>query len=103
MAAHFTRQQRAGLFHLGLDQRMTGFPHHRFATFLPNSLGKITAALDIKNDLRAGIAGKYIRGIQHHQPVRPDDAAIRTHHSKPIAITIKGEPHISTGTAHHFY
>ena len=36
MAGHFSRQDRFFLLHLGFDQGMAGFPHHRTAAMLGN-------------------------------------------------------------------
>ena len=80
---------------------MPGFPHHRLAPFLPDSLGQVITAFDIKDDLCAGIARQHIGGKQHHQAIRPDDITIRTHNPQPIPVTIESKTDIGVGALHH--
>ena len=99
MPAHLAGQQRAGLAHLGLDQRMAGLPHGGLAAGLGDGAGHMAAALHVVDDLGARVARQHIAREQDELPVRPDDLAGFADHAQAVAIAIEGQADLAVRIA----
>ncbi len=99
MAAHLAGERRIRLLQLGLDQRMPGVPHRRPAAVLTNPRREQARALDVEDDLAAGIVREHVLREQHDLPIRVNDLAILGDHPQAIAIAVECEPDLRIGLA----
>jgi hypothetical protein len=97
VAAHFASQRRAGFPQLGLDQRVAGFPHQRFAAMLANPRCQQAGAFDVVDDLLAGAAAEDVGGKEHQLTIRVDDLAVLGDDAEAVAVAVESEAEFGVG------
>src|SRR5690606_33344760 len=100
VAAHLAGQQCAGFLHLLLDQRVPGLPHHRPAAVAADQRGQAAGALDVEDDVGAGVARYHVLGEQHQQAVGVDDGAGVGHHADAVAVAVEGQAEVGVFRFH---
>ncbi len=99
--AHFAGERRTGLAQLGLDQRVAGLPQQRHAAGLADGHRQALAALDVVDDLRAGVPREDVAREQHDLAVGVDDVAAAGDHAEPVAVAVEGQAELGAGGVHH--
>src|SRR5262249_39696371 len=57
-------------------------------------------ALDVIDDVGAGVARYHVLGEQHHQAVRVDDGAGVGHHADAVAVAVEGQAQVGAFALH---
>src|SRR5216684_3690037 len=92
VAAHFTRERCADLFHLLLDEGVTGLPHHRFEPGLLEHLRQHFRALHIEDDgLPLPHATREISAKQYEELIAEHRLPALVHGADTIAIAVEGD------------
>ena len=95
MSAHFTGEQRPGLGHLLLYQRVPGAPDERLAAKRRHLVEQHIARLDVCDDGSPGRRRQDIAGQDREQLIAPQDARFAIDHAEAIAVAVKGETEVA--------
>src|SRR5438552_3286310 len=94
VTAHLATQERPGLAHLGLQERVARLPHDAPAAVRGNVVVQSLRALDLRDDDGVRVARKHVARIDDEKLVAPDDAAARVHRPDPIGVAVAREPEL---------
>ena len=98
--AHLAGQQRAGLRHPRLDQRMSGAPHHRNPAEAGDLVEQGLARLHVGDHRRAGVAGQHVARQQHQDLIAPQDAADAVDDADPVAVAVERDAELAPPSGH---
>ena len=101
VAAEFAAQRRVQFRGPGADVRMAGAMHHGSAAVAADQVAEPPAGFDVVHNVGAGMGGEDVARENHHQFVRPDDAAAGADHHQAVAVAVQGDPQVGLGGGHH--
>src|SRR5262249_54537547 len=103
VSAHLACHRGARLFHLGLYQRVPGFPHYRIASVSADVIEERLRALHFGNERGSGCLFEDAAGKENHQLIAPDDIAPFVYHAYAIGVAVKRDRKVRTMLIHSSY
>src|SRR4051812_7417724 len=91
MPAHLAGEERALLFHLGLDERMARLPHDGAAAAALDVVVEGLRALHLADDGGAGMVLEHVAGEEEQDLIAPQDPPLLVDRAEAIGVPVESD------------